>query len=117
MITNQNFTMYAGDTKKIRVTVRDPEGHIIPVAEGIVRWVLKTTVKGAVTHVQKSSGQGIEFSEDVGKFIVTVYPGETVDLPPGKYYHEAELTDSYGDVSTVMTGTVTLLPSAIQALG
>lgn len=48
-----------------------------------------------------------------GKFTVTLAPADTKTLAVGTYYHEAEVTDSLGNVSTVTVGKVTLIASGV----
>ena len=101
--TAQDFTMHSGDTKDITVTVYDGDGNTVALAGATIVWsmaqrlgesalVTKTTAAADITI----SGSDFSFSLD---------PADTTALV-GTYYHEAQVTDSGGDVATVLTGTI-----------
>jgi hypothetical protein len=50
--------------------------------------------------------------------IVELVPDDTEDVPKGNWYHECEVIDRLGRVSTVTTGTFTIkqvvIPSALD---
>lgn len=109
-VKNQNFEMVAGDTKNIVITVA-----IADITGASVKWALKKSVFSASNAVYKDTATGGVSITDAaaGKFTVALAPSDTVTLKPGDYYHEAEVTDAAGNVSTVTTGKVTLLPTGV----
>ena len=61
------------------------------------------------TKVTKSIGSGVTVAAGTGgKFTVQLDPADTTGLEPGWYSHEAEVTESGGDVTTVLRGRLEL---------
>lgn len=105
---NQNFEMYAGNTKNIVVTVAD-----VNLTGATVKWAMKKTIYDAEPAVAKTTAAGIAVTDaTTGIFTVTLFPADTRNLS-GTYQHEAEITDAPGNVSTVLTGQLTIHLSAI----
>lgn len=104
---NQNFSMFAGDTKNLNFTIT-LTGTIVG---STVVWGL---IKDGVVVLQKSTanGGGITIT-GAGAFTVLLSPNDTVNLAPGTYSHEAESTDGSGNVATLAAGECTLLASYI----
>lgn len=101
MIKNQNFEMNAGDSKKIIVPVVDEAGILLDLTGAIVRWRLGRG-PSIPPLLEKESPAGITIEGT--RFVITLEPADT-QLLKGKFYHEAELTEIDGTVSTVMIGT------------
>lgn len=109
---NQNFEMYAGDTKDIVITVTNANGAVVNLSGASVRWALKKNVS-ASQNAYKTTSSGVTLtSPSAGVFTVRLSAGDTQGLQ-GRYYHEAEVTDVLGNVSTVTTGYVTIEPSGV----
>lgn len=107
-VKNQNFEMYAGDTKNIEITISS-----VNLAGASVKWAAKKTIYDAVPALYKDTAGGITITDAAaGKFTIALAPADTADLS-GKYYHEAEVTDQSGNVSTVTTGTITINLSGV----
>jgi hypothetical protein len=106
---NQNFEMFAGDTKYIVVTVSN-----VNLTGASVKWAMKKTIFNATPDVHKDTvSGGINITDAAaGKFTITLAPTDTTDIS-GSYYHEAEVTDAIGNVSTVLAGTVTINRSGV----
>lgn len=113
----QDFEMFAGDTKKINLTVRYDNGTVVDLSGGVIRWVLKRNVNSTQPVTLKTSlsdAPGIVMTDPVnGKCQITLAAADTKNLTPGEYYHEAEVTDFQDNVSTVFTGTVTIQASGV----
>lgn len=107
-VKNQNFEMVAGDTKNIVI----PVSNVNDLAGASVKWALKKTVYDASNAVYKDTASG-GISISGTTFTVALAPADTVALRPGDYYHEAEVTDAAGNVSTVTTGKVTISPTGV----
>lgn len=99
---NQNFEMYAGDTKNIIIGVTDPSGMALDLTGATVSWILKPPQPAAPISIRKISPQ-VEI--DMDRITIKLLPEDTENLA-GNFYHEAELTDQIGNVSTIMVGTV-----------
>lgn len=118
-MTDQNFSMYRGDSRRLIITVTDANGDPKPLTGSFIRWAMARD-RAAPIAVQKITGDGITITDPAGgEFAVYIYPADTedFDLPRSgsrSYYHEAEVTDSAGAVATVTTGTVTVLRDLIR---
>jgi hypothetical protein len=109
---NQNFEMFCGDTREIVVTVRDASGSAIDLTGATVLWTLSRSDRCDAEVSKSSPSEGIVLTSAAsGQFTITLDADDTEDLDPGDYYHEAEVTDSSGRVSTVLTGRARLLAS------
>lgn len=110
-----DFTMTAGDSKVLEVTVTDAAGAAVDLTgvQGI-RWHMARSVNDRPATVEKSLGSGIAVTDAVnGVFTVTLDSADTED-ERGDFYHEAEVIDENGNVSTVLTGAVTINPALIK---
>ncbi|PEL12651.1 hypothetical protein [Bacillus sp. AFS017336] len=102
----QNFSMYAGDSKEIVVSVVDENGVALPLSGATVKWILMNNS----SSITKNTTNGITLSgSDIH---IKLDPADTLTLT-GLYEHEIELTDSLGNVSTVTKGTVNIIKSLI----
>lgn len=102
-VEKQNFEMYSGDTKNIIINVTDSDGSPLSLDGATVVWVLKPKVYSEEVTVAKRTGDGI--NTDSNKIKIRLDPDDTESLS-GLYYHEAEVTDAKGNVSTVTTGYI-----------
>lgn len=91
--TNQNFYMYAGDTKNLNISVTNDDGSPLDLTGCTITWVLKKNNSELV----KTTTNGV----------IELEPSDTSDLY-GIYPHECELTDQTGNVSTIFIGKVTI---------
>lgn len=105
-----DFTMYAGDTKVLAVTVLDNVGDPVDITGTDIRWWMAKNAKkiGADVLLKKETGgDGIVITDGPGGvFEVTLDSADTENLK-GPYYHEAEVDDA-GVISTVLTGKATI---------
>jgi hypothetical protein len=103
---NQNFEMFAGDTKAVTVTVAG-----VDLTGATVKWAMKKSIFNAEPDVYKDTAAGISVIT-ADKFTIALAPADT-ELLTGTYYHEASVTDVSGNVSTVLTGTITINRSGV----
>jgi hypothetical protein len=101
---NQNFTMYAGDSKNIVVTM--PED----LTGCTVKWGLRQRMYSTENLLSKTTSNGISINGS--EISIKLAPEDTQTLS-GTYYHECEVTDQLNNVSTIFTGMVTISKSAI----
>lgn len=110
----QNFTMTAGDTKTLVVSVTDAEGSAVNITGATIRWVCKRSL-GKAASISKTTVLGISLTDAVnGQFTVTLNPSDTDDLA-GIFQHEVELTASDGTISTILSGTMKVNKALIEA--
>ncbi|WP_141500961.1 hypothetical protein [Paenibacillus luteus] len=103
---NQNFEMFAGESKSVTVTVAD-----VDLTGATVKWAAKKSIYNTEHDVYKDTESGVVITEP-NKFVITLVPADTAALSGG-YYHEAVLTDASGNVSTVLTGKLTINLSGV----
>lgn len=109
----QNFDMIAGDTLNLNVTVYDENGVNKDIANSTIKWVLYDEATDTAVLTKTTSSDIAITNGLYGQFTVPLSPANTVSVAPGVYYHEAEVTDSSGNVSTVLIGHVTINPTRI----
>jgi len=98
-----DFSMVAGDTRRLEMEVVDGDGDPVDISGASIRWGLWG--KGTL-HVSKSLVAGIVVIDAVnGFFDVTIDTEDTQALAPGYYVHHAEVTNN-GEVATTHEGTV-----------
>lgn len=103
--TDQDVRIVSGDTVRLPVSVMDDSGNALNIAGASIEWVLAKHA-GADPVITKSTADGSVALTDAegGEFQVTVAPEDTADYA-GTWYHEIELTDTDGNVSTILSGT------------
>ncbi len=104
---NQNFIHFKGNDKRINFLVQD-----VSTVEGCdVRWTMSETA-GSTPLITKETGETPEEIIIEGKTITVILLSADTDelsgLEAKKYYHECELTDTDGNISTVAVGEVDL---------
>ncbi|WP_298399524.1 hypothetical protein [Sphingobium sp.] len=116
--TPQNFSLFAGDAKTLKVTVFNEEGDPIPLA-GVqaVTWRLARTAR-SVPVLTKTIGAGVtviaddaaEGGANCGRLDVVI---ESADSDPldGEYVHECQIVDASGARSAIFYGRANVAPS------
>jgi len=105
-LINQNFKIWAGDDKALVFKVRGVSDLISASAI----WAVSLS-PGSAKVIEKKSIIAGEITIDGTNVIVTLTPADTADLAPGGYYHELEITDGDGKISTVATGLMAVQPT------
>lgn len=113
-LIEQNFEIYSGDSKNIIIIVTDDNENIIDLSGSTIKWALKKTVNSIENNIYKdTSNGGIEITDALnGEFTVKLNPSDTEGLI-GRFYHEAEVTDAIGSVSTILFGIATIKRSGV----
>jgi len=90
-----DFSMKAGDTKLIDVTVRDPNtGDAVAITSATISWEVYRS-KGRATVLTKATGSGISITDGTGGvFRITITAGSDTSGLIGDYVHETKLTFS-----------------------
>lgn len=110
----QNFQMVAGDSKTLVITVRNSVGDPVNITGSTIKWQAARSL-GKASIISKTTSSGISLSDPTnGIFTVTLNPDDTEDLR-GVYHHEAQVTDASNNISTVLSGTMTIRPPLIES--
>lgn len=111
---NQNFSMYAGDSKKVIITVTDDNNNALDLFGASVKWALKRSSRTDEREIYKEINKGIKIDNPTnGELTIDLLPSDTALLTPGTYYHECEVTDANGNVSTITVGYITISKSGV----
>jgi hypothetical protein len=109
--TNQNFSLFRGESRSIFVELDAVEGEPFNPPENtmIEWWVGRSAAtlgddKGVV--IKKSLGSGITLIG--GGVSIMLAAEDSADLPPGFYAHQMVVVLPNGGVSVAMTGTFVL---------
>jgi len=116
-IKNQNFEMYAGNDVELDITLLDEDGGPLDLTDATVRWALSSAYDPSAALVTKTSDgmSGILITDaEQGLVIVTLLRDDTEDFGGQPYVHEVAVIDSGGAETTVLTGAVTILKTALQ---
>lgn len=112
----KNFSATAGDTMPVYVTVTDQFDGVMPLHNVTAIWQASKGTPGRFSPtpvLTKSSEAGITITNaSAGELLIDLQPADTVGLS-GDYYHELQLTDSEGAVSTVLRGTMTIIKQLV----
>ena len=115
---NQNFTMFQGNDASLRFTIIDENDDALDLTGGIVHWSLALNNLKKPALIVKASDDVdplVEITDAPGGVVtVTLIGDDTKTLSGGRYYHELELVDFEGNVSTLSTGHIILVPTLIK---
>jgi len=112
------FSMKAGDTKNLFITIKDLAGNLIDLSDvqSIRWWASRGTLESfsRTPVLQKSQDDGIEDVALIdGEFVVRIVPADTQELN-GSYYYEVEIRDAFGNVSTPIADSFTVTKDLIR---
>lgn len=104
MNDDQRATFVQGDTQYFVVSVVDGNGNAVDLTGADIEYTLSH--KDAT--VTKTRGDDVSVTDAVaGEFEVHLKPSDTTDIS-GAGSHSVEITDSDGDVATVLSGAVSI---------
>ena len=99
----QNVTLYAGESKRITVTVLDNYGNPVDLTSQAVAYFVRRKFGDAPT-ISKTDGAGITVTDALnGIFEVLLTSADTATLY-GQYIHSATITDVGSNSTVVMVG-------------
>lgn len=107
-LRDQNVEITSGDDVTLEVTVLNTDGTAKVLTGATITWELSRRAGTAVKITKTATITGAT----TGIFQVAV--DSTGDLS-GDYYHEAEMTESGGAISTVMKGRVLINRDTVNA--
>ena len=101
-----SFEMYSGDTKTLAVAITDADGNAVTLTGATCAYTIRTAITSTTALVTKATGgSGITVSGST--VTISLAPADTADLD-GTYYHELQITDSAGHVSTAFQDVVSI---------
>lgn len=107
------FTMTAGDSKVLEVTVVDDDGIPVNISGTAIRFEMARFASDTPALVTKAIGSGVTIIDGpTGRFDVALDPADTAEFS-GSYYYEAEIDDG-GTISTVIRGRATIDAALIR---
>lgn len=114
-LTNQDFDVFSGDHKNVVVDLVDGSGIALDLNTiSAMKWQFKKHPYSQTYLVQKTlAAGGIEKTNVAGRISIKLEPNDTKDYY-GLYYHELELTDIDGNVTTAFTGVVNICIDGIS---
>ena len=102
----QNVTLYAGDDAAFGVPVLDETGAPLPLIGASFAYTIATD-EGETALVTKTVGNGVTVTDPAnGLLTIAIGHADTLTFL-GPMWHQLVMTDASGDVSTLMTGTLT----------
>jgi hypothetical protein len=108
-----DYTMQQGDGKTLSITVLDDDENPVDLTSADITFVV-SKAPGSVAQIVKVTPDHIESADpETGVFTVPLDPEDTENMAAGAYYYEAEVIDSDGLSSTVLSGRFVLLASSI----
>jgi hypothetical protein len=114
-IENQDFTIYTGNDANLNALITE-EDCVTPknLTDATIIWVLFDDDIDVVL-VTKTTTSGITITSPLeGLCTIALVEADTINLSPTKSYsHEAEVTDIFGNSTTVFTGKVIVKRSMI----
>lgn len=109
--TGQNFTIYQGDDKELQVTVLDEDENKLNITNCALNWVFYKRYPQNIVLTKTTLASGLVITIPAsGIFIGYFDPPDTANLL-GEYNHECELTDPFGNISTILVGTMKVYKS------
>lgn len=104
--TRQDFTLYQGTHRTLRVSLTGAS----PASATAAVWRVARD-RGSAALLSKSLADTGVGNLTAGTLDVYLFPGDSVELSPGEYYHELRLADADGQEDVVLEGTLTLKAS------
>lgn len=110
---DRDIVLHAGDDIEIAVDVFDAEDAPLGLEGATVVWAVAARDASATRVMTRSTtGGGITLGEPANRFVIAIAAGDTATLA-GRYRHHAQIIDGAGNRSTVLAGTLTILPGII----
>ncbi len=105
MSEKQNFPMFRGEDKVLRVTL-DP---VLDISTWTLAFTLRLMAQSTEALIEKTSASGITLTDPThGIFQVALADTDTASLAPGKYAYDCKRMDA-GAEAVLVYGTLTLL--------
>lgn len=111
---SHDFYVRQGDDLRIIVEVSDQDGDPVNLQDvQEIRWAAASDIGAAVDIKKKLTDTTIELGA-ANAFFFDLTPADTVGVPAGKYYHEAEIVTDQGKTYTVLHGTMRIVRQLVR---
>ena len=103
---NQDFTMWAGETQRLVVTVYDCDDEVMDITGSSISWIMQASILQGDPAIVKTTDDPAEIEitdGENGEFAIYLLPEDTENMG-GWFYHEALLVDADDNESVVVTG-------------
>ena len=108
-------TLFQGDDETIAFETTDDSGDPIELSGVGITWALATSRRADEPTLEATRDAGITVIDAAtGRFDVELDSSETATLASRSYYHEVELVDDEGDVTTVFSGFLSVKPTVVS---
>lgn len=115
-----SFEMFSGDSMRVNFAITDAStGNALDLTGATVRWQMsraKAVGFSRTPALTKTEGGGLEIVDAFGGLILVLLDPEDTEGRSGIFYHELEVQDADGDLSTAYSGTFTIKKSLIKPL-
>jgi len=105
--TQQIIKVYRGDSRTLKVSVKDENDVPVSIAGASARFSVKKRLSDGQSKIEKTSSLGSEIlitDPANGEYEVYLTPPDTQDLEEGVYEYDSEITTVTGKVYTVTRG-------------
>lgn len=116
MPNSADFSIYAGDSRSLTITVKDPSGNIVNLTGATIKWVLVDAGGNSINAKDSIAGGsgGITINNaTAGQCTIQLASADTMNLLTGSYTHEARMIDSANNSSIIFKGTITVNASNV----
>jgi len=107
--------IFAGDDDRLEITVRTASGDPVSLTGVSLVWALARSSRKTPELIKRSADSGIEVIDaEGGRCDVILDAADTADLGGLTYYHELQLEDADGKLTTTALGELTIRPAVID---
>lgn len=115
MATQQTYSIYEGNDHVLAVQVANGSAPMDLGSITAARFWLAKSVSASSAKVEKTLGAGITVTNAAQGQLEIVLSSEDTRALKGELYCELELVNATGKRATVMTGSVTVVPTVIPS--
>lgn len=108
MANLQNLDCFLGENKTFTLYARDSSNAPVDLTGKTISWSVARSPNFPWQNVAIFTVAGVIVNAPAGSFTVALIPGETFNLTPGNYCHQAKTIDNTGGISVVTYGTLRL---------
>lgn len=104
-------SFYQGDTQNLVVSITDENNNTVDISSATFKWNLDS--RSYPVNKDMSSGDITLSNPSIGEVTIKINPEDTANLS-GVFFHELEMTDADGNISTVIQDKITILRALIK---